>query len=105
MIYHASHYLGNIFYSSVQLGKFCVIIRGGRLGQTALYDAMRAGCVPVIVADTYILPFADVIDWKKAAILLYEEELLDMVSILKKHVSTQRLEEMQKQVKCMLMVC
>ncbi|KAB7508164.1 Exostosin-2 [Armadillidium nasatum] len=79
-------------------GKFCVVIRGGRLGQTALYDAMRAGCVPIIVADGYILPFSEIIDWKEAAILLYEEELPDMVSIVKKHVSINRLEEMQKQV-------
>ena len=74
------------------------MLRGGRLGQTALHDAMKAGCVPIIVADSYVLPFSEVIDWRTAAIQIYEDDLPDLLSIIKKDVSQERLDEMQKQV-------
>ena len=44
---------------------FCLVIRGARIGQPALFDVMSAGCIPVIVADGYILPFSEVLDWKR----------------------------------------
>jgi len=44
---------------------FCLIIRGARLAQSALLDAMAAGCIPVIIADSLMMPFHDVIDWTK----------------------------------------
>lgn len=47
-------------YYFLQDAKFCLVIRGGRLGQTTLYDAMQAGCVPIIIADSYVLPFSEV---------------------------------------------
>ncbi|CAL4177160.1 unnamed protein product, partial [Meganyctiphanes norvegica] len=33
--------------------KFCLVLRGGRLGQAAFYDALKAGCIPIIVSDRY----------------------------------------------------
>ncbi|XP_066966241.1 exostosin-2 isoform X1 [Macrobrachium rosenbergii] len=78
--------------------KFCLVIRGGRLGQSVLYDAMRAGCIPIIVADSYVLPFSEVIDWQEAAIQIYEEDLPTVLQAIQKDVSEERIEEMQKQV-------
>ena len=45
-----------------------MVIRGARLGQVALFDALKAGCVPVVVADGYVMPFSDVLDWKRCVI-------------------------------------
>ncbi|XP_015904832.2 exostosin-2 [Parasteatoda tepidariorum] len=75
---------------------FCIIIRGARLGQTALSEALKAGCIPVVVADGYIMPFAEVIDWKRASITLFEENLGDLVHILKS-VSDEKITEMRRQ--------
>lgn len=52
---------------SPQESSFCVVLRGARLGQAALSDVLQAGCVPVILADSYILPFSEVLDWKRFA--------------------------------------
>ena len=52
-----------LFY--FQEATFCLVIRGARLGQTALYDAMKANCIPVVVADGYVMPFSEVLDWKR----------------------------------------
>jgi glucuronyl/N-acetylglucosaminyl transferase EXT2 len=42
-----------------------MVLRSARLGHTALGDALMAGCIPVVVADGYILPFSEVLDWKR----------------------------------------
>ncbi|PVD29021.1 hypothetical protein C0Q70_11618 [Pomacea canaliculata] len=47
----------------LQDATFCLIIRGARLGSPVLGDALMAGCIPIIVADGYIMPFADELDW------------------------------------------
>lgn len=47
-----------------------MVLRGARLGQAALSDVLQAGCVPVILADSYILPFSEVLDWKRSALHL-----------------------------------
>lgn len=44
---------------------FCLVIRGNRLGQMALGDCLSAGSIPVIIADSYVLPFSEVLDWKR----------------------------------------
>ncbi len=54
-------------HGSLQESSFCVVLRGARLGQAALSDVLQAGCVPVILADSYILPFSEVLDWKRSA--------------------------------------
>lgn len=77
-------------------GKFCLVVRAARLGQMALSDALSAGCIPVVVADEYVLPFSEVLDWKRASIRIREDELLDVVGILK-GISEARVSEMRSQ--------
>lgn len=74
---------------------FCLMIRGARLGQLALTEAMMMGCIPVVVADTYVLPFADVLDWKRAAVIVYEDNIFDLMNILKSF-SDQRILDMRR---------
>ena len=50
-----------------QDGSFCVVMRTARLGQVTLYDAMKFGCIPVVIADNYVMPFEDVIEWTRLA--------------------------------------
>ena len=42
-----------------------MVVRGSRLGQMAFSDCLQAGSIPVIVADSFILPFSEVLDWKR----------------------------------------
>uniref|UniRef100_A0A7M4EY33 Exostosin glycosyltransferase 2 n=1 Tax=Crocodylus porosus TaxID=8502 RepID=A0A7M4EY33_CROPO len=53
----------------LQEATFCVVLRGARLGQAVLSDVLQAGCVPVIIADSYILPFSEVLDWKRFVLI------------------------------------
>lgn len=62
--------------------KFCIITREQQLANTYLHDILRAGCVPVISIDTYIMPFSEVLDWKRAAIFINEHRLDETLKIL-----------------------
>jgi len=53
-----------------QQATFCLVIRGNRLGQLTLNDCLQAGSIPVIVADSFILPFSEVLDWKRFVLKL-----------------------------------
>jgi len=35
------------------------------MAQVALHDALMAGCIPVVVADMFVMPFSEVLDWKR----------------------------------------
>lgn len=77
-------------------GTFCLVIRGVRLAQPTLLDALATGCIPVIVADNIILPFDEVIDWTLAAVSIRENDLHSISTILKA-VSQTRIRELQRQ--------
>ena len=64
--------------------KFCIITREQQLANTYLHDILRAGCVPVISIDTYIMPFSEILDWKRAAIFINEHRLDETLKILLK---------------------
>ncbi|MCI4383099.1 hypothetical protein PGIGA_G00022410 [Pangasianodon gigas] len=81
-----------------QESSFCVVLRGARLGQATLSDVLQAGCVPVIMADSYILPFSEVLDWKRASVVIPEEKLPEMYMILKS-IPHRQVEEMQRQAR------
>ncbi|XP_054999663.1 exostosin-2 [Sorex araneus] len=80
----------------LQEATFCVVLRGARLGQAVLSDVLRAGCVPVIMADSYVLPFSEVLDWKRASVVVPEEKMPEVYSILQS-IPQRQIEEMQRQ--------
>ncbi|XP_071975105.1 exostosin-2 [Engystomops pustulosus] len=82
----------------LQDATFCLVLRGARLGQAMLSDVLQAGCVPVIVADSYVLPFSEVLDWKRASVVIPEEKILEMYSILQ-NLPQRQVEEMQRQAR------
>nr|XP_044605574.1 exostosin-2 isoform X4 [Equus asinus] len=81
----------------LQEATFCMVLRGARLGQAVLSDVLRAGCVPVVIADSYILPFSEVLDWKRASVVVPEEKMSDVYSILQS-IPQRQIEEMQRQI-------
>ncbi|XP_076078732.1 exostosin-2-like isoform X1 [Mytilus galloprovincialis] len=81
----------------LQDSTFCLVIRGARIGQPALFDVMSAGCIPVIVADGYILPFSEVLDWKRIAVTVLEDDLENMIQILESY-SQEKIYELRQQV-------
>lgn len=75
---------------------FCLVIRAARLGQSTLSDALMTGCIPVVVADEYVLPFSEVLDWKRAALHIREDDLHNLVKVIS-GISNARMGEMRQQ--------
>ncbi|XP_030759809.1 exostosin-2 [Sitophilus oryzae] len=77
---------------------FCLMFRGERRGQYVLLEAMAANCIPVIVMDAYVMPFENVIDWKRVAIFIMESQLSSLMDVLS-GVSEKKVGEMRESLK------
>ncbi|KAF0306498.1 Exostosin-2 [Amphibalanus amphitrite] len=86
------------YWETMQSAEFCILLRRAQLGPPELLDALRVGCVPVVAADLYVLPFSEVIDWTRVGLHVYEQDLTELAGIIKE-MSPQRRSEMRAQAR------
>ncbi len=79
----------------LQSSKFCLVPRGRRLATYRLLESLKQGCVPVLLSNNYVLPFSEIIDWKKAAVFA-DELLLSHVPSMLREINDSELFEMRR---------
>ncbi|EDO33761.1 predicted protein [Nematostella vectensis] len=70
---------------------FCLVPRGRRLGSFRFLESLKVGCIPFLLSDGWELPFAEVIDWKKAVIDGSERLLMQVPGIVRSYSRSQVL--------------
>lgn len=63
--------------------KFCICPGGSQVNSARITDSIHYGCIPVILSDYYDLPFNDILDWRKFAVILRERDVYDLKQKLK----------------------
>ncbi|VDN99021.1 unnamed protein product [Rodentolepis nana] len=96
--------IDNAYYETVSYEEllhnstFCLVPRGRRLGSFRFLEVLEAGCIPVLLANDWELPFAEVIDWSQIAILAYEQTLTRL-PVLLRNIPESRIIQMREKVR------
>ena len=70
------------YYEDMQRAVLCLCPLGWAPWSPRLVEAVVFGCIPVIIADDIVLPFADAIPWEEIGVFVDEEDVPKLDSIL-----------------------
>ncbi|KHG17070.1 putative beta-1,4-xylosyltransferase IRX10 -like protein [Gossypium arboreum] len=70
------------YYEDMQRAIFCLCPLGWAPWSPRLVEAVVFGCIPVIIADDIVLPFADAIPWEEIGVSVAEEDVPKLDKIL-----------------------
>lgn len=62
--------------------RFCLCPMGYEVNSPRIVEALYYECVPVIIADNFVLPLSDVLDWSAFAVVVAEKDVPDLKKIL-----------------------
>ncbi|KPJ16108.1 Exostosin-2 [Papilio machaon] len=79
-------------------GMFCLVVRSARLTQSVLMDILASQCIPIIIADTIVLPFNSHVDWHRLSLYLPEDNIKNLLRIVHS-VSKERRGELYWQLR------
>ncbi|CAE6201206.1 unnamed protein product [Arabidopsis arenosa] len=78
--------------------KYCICARGYEVHTPRVVEAIINECVPVIIADNYVPPFFEVLNWEEFAVFVEEKDIPNLRNILLS-ISEERYIVMQARVK------
>ena len=85
------------FVESATKSKFVLCPRGYGASSFRLYEAMQLDSVPVYISDRFWLPWTHELNWNEFCVLIKEEEIPDLHSILDS-VTDERYEKMKSKI-------
>ncbi|XP_072964879.1 probable glycosyltransferase At5g03795 [Typha angustifolia] len=77
------HVAGKLTYiQHMKSSKFCVCPMGYEVNSPRIVEAIYYECVPVIIADNFVLPFDDVLNWGAFSVVVLEKDIPKLKEIL-----------------------
>ena len=74
---------GGVYDDLMTHTTFGAVMRGDNLYSYRYLEVMSGGAIPVIFSDTWVLPFYEVVDYSKFAIVLHERDWEQLVPMLR----------------------
>ncbi|KAG6558308.1 hypothetical protein Mapa_000058 [Marchantia paleacea] len=74
---------GPDYFENFRKAKYCLHITGYQVHTARIGDAIKYGCVPVIISDQYDLPFNSIIDWREFSVIVAEANIPHLKTILR----------------------
>ncbi|XP_044971770.1 probable glycosyltransferase At3g07620 [Hordeum vulgare subsp. vulgare] len=62
--------------------KYCICPMGYEVNSPRIVEAIYYECVPVIIADNFVLPFDDALDWSAFSVVVAEKDVPSLKAIL-----------------------
>lgn len=82
----------------MKLSKYCICAMGYEVNSPRIVEAIYNDCVPVIIADNFVLPFSEVLDWEAFSVTVPEKDMPRLKRVLME-IPEMRYREMQGRLK------
>ncbi|XP_010258844.1 PREDICTED: probable glycosyltransferase At5g03795 isoform X2 [Nelumbo nucifera] len=86
------------YVQHMKSSRFCICPMGYEVNSPRIVEAIYYECVPVIIADNFVPPFNEVLDWNAFSVIVAEKDIPSLKDILLA-IPMRRYLSMQKNVK------
>ncbi|XP_013620161.1 PREDICTED: probable glycosyltransferase At5g03795 [Brassica oleracea var. oleracea] len=86
------------YVQHMKSSKYCLCPMGYEVNSPRIVEAIYYECVPVIIADNFVLPFSEVLDWSAFSVVVPEKDIPRLKEILLE-IPMRRYLKMQSNVK------
>lgn len=70
------------YIQHMKSSKYCICPKGYEVNSPRVVEAFSYECVPVIISDNFVPPFFEVLNWDAFSVILAEEDIPNLKSIL-----------------------
>ncbi|XP_019432662.1 PREDICTED: probable glycosyltransferase At5g25310 [Lupinus angustifolius] len=70
------------YIQHMKSSKYCICPMGFEVNSPRIVEAIYYECVPVIIADNFVLPFSEVLDWSVFSVVVAEKDIPNLKDIL-----------------------
>ena len=79
----------DLFRNVTERSRFCLCPRGYGATSYRLYESMQLGAIPVYISDKHLLPWCDELNWKEFCVLIDQNNLSNIDTIIKGYTETE----------------
>lgn len=70
------------YIQHMKSSKYCICPMGYEVNSPRIIEAIYYECVPVIIADNFVLPFSEILDWSAFSVVVAEKDIPKLKEIL-----------------------